>query len=562
MRILAILSGVLVVFALVLGTAVWLLLQPGFAVEQAQRLIAENAGHRLTVGTSHVTLLPEPAIVLENVTLSEPGSASSPLLTAREMTLAVSLGAMVMRELEAETVRIDGAHINLAIDGSGKPNWSMHYGEPAALPDLIFNRASLAFVDERSGLALRLDGFTGTLAMATDGSLAVEGLYTTGGRNGSLGLTLASLKRLGEDGSPLSLSLSDTAMKFGFDGRLALTKAASLAGQATLEWPDRVSVTGPFEAQGRALTFKQARLDSFAGGGNGTLSINFAAQMPKLDADFELDTLNLAAFLPPLAFDGSWSERPLGLARLKQADVAARLKIDQLQLGRLALGQATMAVTLANGRLELSTPDLALYGGRATASLTIDSARAVPEIALSLAAEKLSLPGGTGDIAVTSIAVTSAGLSQAEIAGGLSGSASLTLANGTWNLPSFADLLTSAGKGIVSDWRPSVSAAAKFDELSASFTIADGIAVTSDLRILAPGINVTGSGEIDVLRHAVDLKAETVRPDGKPAFPVPLIFQGPWRAPRLYPDMPGILDDPAAAYRALSKLKFAAEAVP
>lgn len=558
MRILALLSGGLVAFALALGGAVWLLLQPGFAVDQARQLITEHSGHRLEVGASHVRLLPEPAIVLENVTLSEPGSGASPLLTAREMTLAASLGAMLTRELSAETVSIEGATVNLAIDASGTPNWRLSEGKAPGLPELALTQAKIAFIDQRSGLALRLDGFTGTIAVSADGALSVEGGH---GRDGALGLSLASLKRLGEDGSPLSFSFTDNTMKFSFDGRLALAKAVDLAGQATLEWAEKASVTGPFEALGKTVTFRQARLETFAGGGTGDLILGFA-EAPRIEARFALDSLNLAAFLPPLAFDGSWSERPLGLTRLTRADIAASFDVGDLRLGRLALGRATIAVKGSKGHLQISTADATLLGGTASAGLSIDGSREPPELAFSLSAEKLSLPNGGGSVPSASIALTSAGQSQAELAGRLNGSASLILADGAWNLPSLADLLTSAGQGIVSEWRPAAADAARLDEINVTFAIADGIAATKDLRIAAPGVSLAGSGEIDVLRHAVDLKAEAIGADGKPAFPVPLIFQGPWSAPRLYPDMPGILEDPAAAYKALSKLKLAAETRP
>jgi hypothetical protein len=37
-------------------------------------------------------------------------------------------------------------------------------------------------------------------------------------------------------------------------------------------------------------------------------------------------------------------------------------------------------------------------------------------------------------------------------------------------------------------------------------------------------------------------------------LPVPIVIEGAWSAPRIYPDIQGILDDPAKAYGALRKL--------
>jgi AsmA protein len=394
------------------------------------------------------------------------------------------------------------------------------------------------------------------------GAITIEGDYAMAGRRGTLAAMLASLKRLSADGSPASFSVTDSAFTFSFDGRLAIAKSLNLAGQASLEWKKEISISGPFETRGKSIVFKEARFDSPAGSGTGAFTADFAGQIPKLHADLVLDGLDLAAFLPRLAFDGGWSERPLGFGRLKQVDAKGTFNVNALRLGPFHLGRGTIGLTAVDGRLQVSAPEILLHGGKASAGFTIDGSRKAPELALTVQVENLTLPEGRGAIPAASISLTSEGLSQAELAGRLSGSASFAVAGAQWGLPSLEDMLKRAGEGILSDWHPSDSEAARFDQMSATFTIADGIAKTSDLRIAAGGLTVAGAGEIDALRQAVDLKADTSRPDGKPAFPVSLILQGSWLAPRLYPDMPGILDDPASAYRALSKLHLASETKP
>ncbi|MGE3874913.1 MAG: AsmA family protein, partial [Parvibaculaceae bacterium] len=78
----------------------------------------------------------------------------------------------------------------------------------------------------------------------------------------------------------------------------------------------------------------------------------------------------------------------------------------------------------------------------------------------------------------------------------------------------------------------------------------------------SPALTFTGKGEVDLLRQAIDLKvdpqlavagADAATPQ-LAKFPVAIQVKGPWAAPRIYPDMPGILEDPASAYAALKKL--------
>ena len=71
---------------------------------------------------------------------------------------------------------------------------------------------------------------------------------------------------------------------------------------------------------------------------------------------------------------------------------------------------------------------------------------------------------------------------------------------------------------------------------------------------------VAGGGAVDIGRKTLALKV-TPRlraPSGTGAgavdFEVPLVIDGPWAHPRIYPDIAGILDDPGAAYRKLAAM--------
>ena len=81
--------------------------------------------------------------------------------------------------------------------------------------------------------------------------------------------------------------------------------------------------------------------------------------------------------------------------------------------------------------------------------------------------------------------------------------------------------------------------------------------------LASPKLGITLKGEIDLARQSFELSAgprlASDKKDGGKGkafttFPVPIIINGPWIGPRIYPDMPGILDDPATAFEALKKL--------
>jgi hypothetical protein len=53
-----------------------------------------------------------------------------------------------------------------------------------------------------------------------------------------------------------------------------------------------------------------------------------------------------------------------------------------------------------------------------------------------------------------------------------------------------------------------------------------------------------------VLRRAVDLKVDMLPPETAP-LPVPVIIRGNWSQPRIYPDIPDILNNPEGGFARL-----------
>jgi len=71
---------------------------------------------------------------------------------------------------------------------------------------------------------------------------------------------------------------------------------------------------------------------------------------------------------------------------------------------------------------------------------------------------------------------------------------------------------------------------------------------------------MTGTGTVDLAAKSLALRVEpklvmTTEGQGRAGDPVglgiPVVIDGPWAEPRIYPDMAGILDNPDAAYAKL-----------
>src|SRR5258705_366091 len=88
-------------------------------------------------------------------------------------------------------------------------------------------------------------------------------------------------------------------------------------------------------------------------------------------------------------------------------------------------------------------------------------------------------------------------------------------------------------------------------------------ALTSDLNLIGPLVKMTGAGTVDLAAKSLALRVEpklvmTTEGQGRAGDPVglgiPVVIDGPWSEPRIYPEMAGILDNPDAAYAKLKEM--------
>ena len=81
--------------------------------------------------------------------------------------------------------------------------------------------------------------------------------------------------------------------------------------------------------------------------------------------------------------------------------------------------------------------------------------------------------------------------------------------------------------------------------------------------MVGPLVRMTGAGTIDLGAKTLAFRVEpklvmTTEGQGRAADPVgfgiPVVIDGPWAEPRIYPDIAGILDNPDAAYARLKEI--------
>ena len=314
---------------------------------------------------------------------------------------------------------------------------------------------------------------------------------------------------------------------------------------------------------------------------DGWASVDVASKpQVKLDLDFRrLDVATAAAARNLVAAPRRKPPRPAGatirftLAGLNYVDAQVRLSAAELNLGERAFcARSDLKRRWRAAFSRAPSPISAPMAARPAASIDIDVSRDAPVYALhsdltnvralpllKSAADFDSLDGRLQ----ARIDVRSNGQSQQAIMSNLAGTATANFQDGAIRGLNVAQMIRALTSGTLSGWQESREQSTDLTQLSASFHIEKGQATTADLNLVGPLVKMTGTGTIDLGSKTLALRVEpklvmTTQGQGRASDPVgfgiPVVINGPWASPQIYPDVAGILDNPAAAYAKLKEM--------
>jgi AsmA protein len=213
-----------------------------------------------------------------------------------------------------------------------------------------------------------------------------------------------------------------------------------------------------------------------------------------------------------------------------------------------------------------------VYGGQVQGTLVVDASRAEPSHALRVDLTGVRALPLLSDVASfdaidgrmqAKIDARGRGASPHAIMLTLGGAVDLLVEDGEIRSVNIARMIRSLAASTLSGWQENRTEKTDLSQLSAFFQIDNGQAWTDNFRLLGPLVRVTGTGAADLGAKTLQFKVEpklvlSLEGQGGAVDPigigVPVAVEGPWAAPRIYPDMAGILDNPEAAYTKLREL--------
>jgi len=534
----------------------------GFLTSAIQARVERETGYRLTIaGATRIGVWPSLNVALNDVTLQNPKDRDdSNRLTAGSVQADVTLGSVWSGHPQITELVITRPvlHVPLLRERTGPLTPSRSTAAASGEPDAtmpIIERVRVAdgaveFSNLRDRVNNRIDGINANAVMSDDRKVRITGSAKSGEQ-------------------PLSFDISAIAPAHPGE-RQNIPVELKLEAPGALQAP--LSAKAEVRLNGAVVMINGVSGTLGDGAFNGWASADLSSKpLIKLDLDFQrLDVAGAAK-------DGAspaqpWSNATIDLTGLNYVDVQARISAAEINIGEAHIAPAAIDGALAGGVLKARFANLGAYGGQASGDLIVDASMGNPTYtlrsdlagvrALPLLRSAANFDKLDGKLQAK-LALRSAGNSQRAIMSNLDGTVFAVFQDGAIRGLNVAQMIRSLTSGTLSGWQEGKEQTTDLTQLGASFHVEKGQATTSDLNLVGPLVKMTGAGTVDLGAQTLAFRVEpklvlTTEGQGRASDPVglgiPVVIDGPWAEPRIYPDMQGILDNPDAAYAKLKEM--------
>jgi AsmA protein len=550
-----VIAAVVVVIALLLVVGV----PSGFFTSTIAARVERDTGYRLAIaGASRISLWPTLNVTLNDVTLTDPKDRDgSNTITVGRLQADMTLSSAWSGQPDISELVITAPVLRVPLlrerrrEAPGTAKTAAATGDTAAvsIKRVTVSDGTIVFSNPRDRVENRIGSINVEAVINADRSIKVDGTARASER-------------------PLTFVVKATAPPPPLERQ-------SVPVELTLDMPDMLgkplTAKADVRLNGRIVMINGISGTLDDGAFDGWASVDVASKpLVKLDIDFRR-----LAFATPNATSSPgapWSNAPIELNGLNYVDAQIRLSAAQMTIADASFAPAAIEAVLAGGVLKASAADLGAYGGQASGEVIMDASSGNPNYAAHIdllgvrALPLLQSLAGFDKLdgkMQAKIAVRSAGASQRAIMSNLNGTAFVNFQDGAVRGLNVARMIRSLASATLSGWPETRDETTDLSQLAASFNVERGQATTTDLNLVGPLVRVTGTGTVDVGTKSLAFRVEpklvaTTEGQGRAIDPVglgiPVVIDGPWASPRIYPDMAGILDNPDAAYAKLKEM--------
>jgi AsmA protein len=561
-----------------------------FVASSLSRQLEASTGLRLkNIGFAKLALLPELGLTLEDVSV-EDAASGQPVFSTRRARSGITVSNLLTGQIRVTDITLSGSTVYLG-NWQAKPSARRPAAQPSenvaargenfarmfAVEQFTADDCTIILDNGRDRTELRLDSvrLTSTLSPSQDR------------------LSAKLDARSGTNAVQISATVASPTL---------LLEQKPVRIEATIEpsgaWQSRATIVGNFQVAGPVIKMDEIQGTFERGRVVGSLSVSFARAKPFVDADLDVEKLDLTDVAPvtrtPRAAssqpstgggraeaprDGGWSNRAIAFGLLRLFESNARIAAREIVLDKVHLGPANLEATLLDDNLSLVLKRSDLYGGKGDGELTVDASQQTPRLALRFEVSGVNVLQILTDTANFSYVdgrgtakfdLKSTGENPLAIVSNAEGTTSFLFQDGELRGLNVTGMLRSVLETILSGWQTNASDRTKFSTFSASFRIKDGQARTDDVRFAGPLVRITATGTANLVDQTLDFRLEPKlvtsaggQGQGSGAdgagISVPVLAKGPWSNPQIYADLPDILSNPAGA---LGKLRAGDKGLP
>jgi AsmA protein len=551
-----------VIAAMIVATALLLMIgiPSGFMTQAIQDRVERETGYRIAVsGATRLGIWPSLNVTLNDIIAQDPkagdsgsrltiGSVQAELTWRSALSghpqiseLVINKPVLTIPLRRERDARIDNSPKQAATPGDAAAN-------DFAIDHVTITDGAVVFSNLRDRFEHRIDGISADAMIGADRQITLTG------------------------------SARSREQPLKFDIKAALPAGSmerqNIPVELVLDSPG-LSAKAQVRANGAALQINglSGAVDGVQF--NGWASAELASKpLVKVDLDFQRLDLGARSRGQPAASQPGkpWSNEPINLAGLNYVDAQIRISAAELNIGDARFAPAAVDAALGGGVLKAQFSHLGVYGGEADGELTVDVSANNPSYIMRsdfAGVRALPLLSGLADFdkidgkMQAKLAFRSGGASPRAIMSALSGTAFVAFHDGAIRDLNIAKMIRSLTSGTLSGWQQGRDQVTDLTQFSASFRIEQGQAATSDLTLVGPLVRMTGAGTVDLAAKTLAFRVEpklvmTTEGQGSAANPVglgiPVVIEGPWAEPRIYPDVAGMLDNPDAAYAKLREM--------
>jgi AsmA protein len=565
MKVLKIAGAAILAMIVIAALLLMIGIPSGYVTQAVQDRVERDTGYRIVVsGASRLGIWPSLNVALNDIIVQDPRARDSDgRLTIGSVRAELALKSALSGHPHVTELVIDKAVLyvplrrerDARIDNSAKPATPTEADANGLIIDHVkVTHGAVVFTSLRDRVENRIDGIDADVTIGADRQIAFAGSARSGEHPLKFDIKAAlPAGGMARQNIPVELMLDSPGLR----GRSLSAKAQVRANGALLQ------------INGLSGTLDGVQF-------NGWASADLASKPAvKVDLDFQrLDLGTRSRGQAAASQPGKpWSNEPVHLAGLNYVDAQIRISAAELNVGDARFAPVAVDAALGGGVLKAQFSHLGVYGGEADGELTVDVSGATPSYILrsDLAGVRaLPLLSSLADFdkidgkMQAKLAFRSSGSSQRAIMAASSGTAFIVFQDGAIRDLNIAKMIRSLTSGTLSGWQEGRDQTTDLTQLSASFRVEQGQATTTDLALVGPLVRMTGAGTVDLAAKTLAFRVEpklvltTEGQGGSTANPVglgiPVVIEGPWAEPRIYPEMAGMLDNPDAAYAKLKEM--------